>query len=134
MALLTRMVAGLEFDRPVNLKKHYISPGGYEVESNGELIGFDFFESSITEAKGSPSHIEYVGRLLDTDTFPDARKLDKKFWIKGDWKFTEFYVYVGEPDEPEIHLKGVSSITLGFDDDSVYNIPRNKLKDIKEKM
>lgn len=133
MALLIGMNMDLEFDKPIT-SKHYISPGGYEVSSKGNYYGFDFFESVGIKSKNNPRLIHYEIENLDKQAFPESIYLYDKFWKSGNYEFSEFYVYTGEYDEPELYLKEVKSVTMIFDDGECFNIPEEKLLKIKEEL
>lgn len=133
MALLIGMNMDLEFDRPIT-SKHYISPGGYEVSSKEKCYGFDFFEYVGIKSKNNSKVIHYEAEKLDTQSFPESIYLDDKFWKSGDYEFSEFYIYTGEDDEPELYLKEVKSLTMVFDNGKCFDMPKEKLLKIKEEL
>lgn len=107
MKKLYGMSVVLEMDRPIDPGEHYISPGGYEI--NGKPFDFYEFEGNID--KDNPYILncclrDFDGTLGDEDEEIVITEKDIK---KG---FTEFYVFTGEYDEPEINVKEVKKIVF----------------------
>lgn len=113
-----RMYAEILFDREIK-KEHYISPGGYEVIAKDEkTIQFDFcqFEGNVSE--NNARVLECLFTNLDTSSFPESVALNPKDIMR----ISEFFVFTGEDDEPEIHP--VKLLSLGFCvDDEEYEVP-----------
>lgn len=104
MLTIEKMVLSLKTDRPIDVNKHYISPGGYELLfSNGETVAFDFIESYGNVDKNDKSIIHYALFDLDTDSFPEAKKLTDYLLGSRVEKIIECYIYNGEDDEEEIN-------------------------------
>lgn len=115
--MLKEMNYDLVFDRKIDKKKHYISPGGYGVETKDKEFDFDFtnYSGTIDKKDAAVLHVSHTG--LDTDSFPDAEKI-----ISTDIQtseFTEFYIYTGEAEDMEIHPKAVRNLSFIFDDSCV---------------
>lgn len=111
MKRLYRMCIVLEMDRPIDTDEHYVSPGGYEI--NGKPFDFCEFEGNVD--KDNPCILdcylrEFDGTLGDEDEEIVITEKDIK---KG---FTEFYVYTGEYDDPEINVKEVKEIVFAMYD------------------
>ena len=120
MKVLYRMSLVLEMDRPINPDEHYISPGGYEI--NGKPFDFYRFEGNVD--KDNPRILncylrEFDGTLGDED---EEIVITEKDIEKG---FTEFYVYTGEYDDPEINVKEVKEIVF-----EMYDAEANEMSDI----
>ena len=119
MEQIKRMNFTLKFDREIDPKKHYISPGGFEITtSNGLAYQFDFNCYAGNRSKEDSSILEIEMWDLDTITFPESEKIDSMMLV--DSKFTEFFVFTGEYDDPEIHPVELLSLEVYFEDEN-YN-------------
>lgn len=111
--MITRMFADIMFDREIDPKKHYISPGGYEIMSiDGDLLQFDFedYIGNVDQVNKHVLHVEHSN--LDLSAFPDAVSLEQ--FLHKFKCFTDFFVYTGETCEPEI--KPVKAFNIVFVD------------------
>ena len=115
-----KMYATISFDRDIDEDKHYISPGGYEmtfVDKHGlnpKTVSFDFFAYYANVDRKYPNVLHCEMEELDIDTFPEAKFL--KHFNGMVSKINEFYIYTGEPDEPEINPVELLEIRLINDD------------------
>ena len=105
-----RAYHSLQFDRPVDTKKHYLSPGGYEVEVNGDTYQFDFLETSGNVDNTDPTIVHFLLKELDTDTFPESEEF--RAHIHEITKLCECYCYTGEYDDPPINCIRIVSFTI----------------------
>ncbi len=115
MQRLTRMHMKLQMDRPINPKEHYIMPGGYEICEKH----FDFNKSSGSVSKENPNQIEFW-----VSDFDDELGMDKYDGVpvaitpeEVDVGFAEFYMYVGEYDDPEINPEKILELDFEFYDE-----------------
>lgn len=124
---LGRMIFIVEMDREVDHKTHYISPGGYEITIGDSDVKrkFDFMTTygTIMEDKKS---ILFELREFDYE-FSDS--IDK-FNLKElkDWKFTEFFIFTGEYDDPEINPVKISRLTFIDREGLIYETPESVLQ------
>ena len=110
--MITGMNSIVKFDRPIN-DKHYIVPGGYEIEtSDGKTLGFDFerFDAFIDDE--DPCVLHFEQQKLDILTFPQAAHLEEALLKLK--RFSEFFVYTGEPNEDE-EIRPVKVLDISFD-------------------
>lgn len=93
-----RMYAKIKFDREIT-KEHYIIPGGYAVKAKGKEYSFDFldYEGYIDENDKSILHC-YLKNI--DDSYSDTEELKKH--LHDIAEISEFFVYTGEDNEPEI--------------------------------
>lgn len=120
-----KMYAKIKFDREIDVEKHYISLGGYEmtfVDDHGlnpKTSGFDFFTFTGTIDEEDPTVLHCDMYELDVDTFPRASFLEH---FSGNiTKINEFYIYTGEDDDPEINPVELLSLRLvNADNNDIY--------------
>lgn len=97
-----RQFLRIRFDRPIEKDKHYISPGGFEVElGSGEVVNFDFFMFYGCIDKNDPTILNIEQSELDLDSFPEAKALIGH--IEDVVSIRECYVYTGEWGDPAIY-------------------------------
>ena len=114
------MYTELVFDRPVDPKKHYISPGGFEIEFvGGKSIQFDFHDSYGNVSKENPTKIDFELCYLDTDAFPESKELENLLLSDKIKSIIEFFVYTGEDDDPEINFKKIELVEFDLDGETV---------------
>lgn len=109
---ITRMYADILFDRDIEPDKHHISPGGYEIIARGlRSLSFDFmwYYGYIDETNKRVLHIEE--RYVDKSSFPEAAK-DLIKVVETIDHFSEFYIYTGEENEPEIYPVEISNVSF----------------------
>lgn len=109
---LDGLIYDLIFDREIT-DDHYISPGGYEIKIAGQKIPLDFtcYSGTIDKKEPCKLHVEHKG--LDIAAFPDAGKIKATDDLTT-MMFTEFFVFTGEDDEPEINPVRVENLVLDF--------------------
>lgn len=117
MYTLRAMELDLKMDRDVIVEDengksfHYIVPGGYTITNNsGDEICFDFLQTTWDRDPSDPSIINITVEISDTD-LDTVRLCDLE-----NSKWTEFFVYTGEYDEPEIYPVEVKSLNMYFYD------------------
>ena len=114
--MITRMYADVLFDREIT-NDHYISPGDFTVEDNNgnELhFGFQSSDSWVDSYNNRLLHIEQ--RCLDVNCFPNADKLEQ--FLDNLKCISQFYIFTGEPYEPEINpVKVIDMAFCGTDKD-----------------
>ena len=118
MSKTVQMSLSLTMDRMINKKIHYISPGGYELRfENGESIAFDFNEYAGT-VDGYSIHCDLS--KLDTDSFPNAKRLADTLLTSKVSEIVECYVYTGEDDgNAQINPLGINHMSFEiFDGDN----------------
>ena len=109
---LSGMSFTLIMDRPVEREKYYISPGGYNLGGKQ----FDFCHSEGEIDTNDRTRVHFYVDDFDEDYSQTIVPADI-------WKtFSEFFVYTGEYDEPEIHPVGVENIRFYFDN-VLFNCP-----------
>ena len=92
------MYATIRFNRPIDIDKDYISPGGYTIMSNGREYQFDFedYEGRVDKDESDLLHIEC--RHPDAYSFADIANITEDT-LAGIKEFTEFFIYIGEPSD-----------------------------------
>jgi len=114
---LTGMSFTLVMDRPIDKDCHYICPGGYVL--NGK--SFDFCEHQGTIDSRDRTKVHFF-----VDDFDEESEYEPIVPADIWGKFEEFFVYTGEPGEPEIHAIGVENIRFYFDG-ILFNCPKPAL-------
>lgn len=100
----------IKMDRVVDLSKHYISPGGYEVIAGGKHYSFDFNESTGYVLDSEPTIVNFDLRDEDRISFPDIDELRNKIHLI--MEFPECYIYTGEENDPIINCLKVISFSI----------------------
>lgn len=102
MALLKEMQFTLEMDRPVDVNRHFVSPGGYEM--GGKQFDFANYEGYIVDGNKIRYRCyepeDYMEQIEEADIGP----------------FDEFYLNTGEHNDAEIYPVSVSDLTFVFED------------------
>lgn len=108
---IVRMCADVQMDRPIDLDRMFISPGGFEFrfDSTSKTIAFDFGESELI-ANGDILSLSM--RDLDTTEFPNSKKLGNLLLHKPIAKIPDFYIYTGDYDDDEINVVSVLAISF----------------------
>lgn len=117
------MFAKIRFDRKIDLNRHYISPGGYEMTAGGKTYQFDYMDYSGRVLSDRRDVLECEMHNLDTVSFPDAAGFDPKQLERID----EFFVYTGETDEEEIHPVELLELSF-YAEEEVVTVPASILK------
>ena len=118
------MIFVLQMDREIDKDKHYISPGGYEFKSSKseKSLQFDFFDYAGYIDSNDKTKILFETEALDEQTFPGIiDKLNKSF-CEDINEITEFYIYTGEDEDPELNLSKIIDISLLFTDGTKIDI------------
>lgn len=119
------MILVLQMDREIDKDKHYISPGGYEFKSSKseEPLQFDyFFDYAGYIDSNDKTKILFETEALDGQSFPGIiDKLNKSF-CEDINEITEFYIYTGEDEDPELNLSKIIDISLLFTDGTKIDI------------
>lgn len=96
-----RMCGVIEFDRPIDKEKDYISVGGFEMTMQGHNINFDFEESYGTIDKSNGCLYEFELKNPDYDTFEDLSSITEEM-LSNVESIEEFLIYTGEDGESDI--------------------------------
>lgn len=124
---MVSMYAKIKFDREIDENLHYIVPGGYEMTfvnnlgSNPTTVSFDFVSYIGNIDKKDPTILHCEMEELDDDTFPESLFIEHFLGIISE--INEFYVYTGEPGEPEINPVELLELELS---NGNYKIPADK--------
>lgn len=143
MDKITNMSFRLKMDRPIDRKRHYISPGEYEIEfGNGDSFAFDFYESAASVCKDDQYSIEFEMRHLDRTMFEEESAEEDEKRFASDLvnvriaAFPQFFVYCGDEEDEEIHPVSVRSISFDLydmdtDEYKTVKVPANVCRQIK---
>lgn len=96
--MLTMMSYDIIFEKKLERIRDWVSPEYYEIEIDGKIIGFDFFEYMGEIDKTDPRILHMKHHILDVDSFPDAAKINPQNLLIGE--FREFYVECEEDNFP----------------------------------
>ena len=113
---LNGMSFTLKMDRPIVSEKHFISPGGYNLGGKQ----FDFCKSRGVIDSSDSTKVHFFVDDFDEDYSKQIVPVD--IWKK----FSEFFIYTGEYDDPEIRAIGVENIRFYFDG-VLFNCPKPAL-------
>ena len=121
---LTGMTFDVKFDRPVIPGRHCICPGGYIL--NGKQFDFCHFEGTKTEddtlrCEVSDFDWEYAEDNGVDEVIPED--------ITG--KFSEFFIYTGEYNDPQIYPTEIKNLSFDFDE-TRFICPPETLKSANE--
>ena len=114
--LTFRMYSVVEFDRPIEGDKHYISLGGFEMTMKGKSVQFDFEEYRGSINKENPRILETEHKNPDYSCFKDLDIITSDM-LHNVEKIEEFFVYTGENDEPEINPVRIKELAFVIIDD-----------------
>lgn len=118
------MYADIKFNRPINAEKDYISPGGYEIKTNGKTVQFDFEDYEGSVSKEDARILSSMQKNPDFASFDDLKSLTEDD-LRNISEIVDFYVYTGEDDESD--LEPVEIINVSF---SVLSDASSEWKDI----
>ena len=118
------MYADIKFNRPINTEKDYISPGGYEIKTNGKTVQFDFEDYEGSVSKEDARVLSSMQKNPDFNSFDDLKSLTEDD-LRNISEIVDFYVYTGEDDESD--LEPVEIINVSF---SVLSDASSEWKDI----
>ena len=111
------MYATIKFNRPVDLEKDYIAPGGYEMTMNGETVMFDFEESGVILDERDPSILHIEHKHPDRSYLKVNKCKITNAMIKKVEDIKEFFVFTGEKGETDLKPISVEHITFVLPDD-----------------
>ena len=117
--VLSGMVFTFVCDRPLYVpgkekSPYYIVPGGYELK-NGKR--FDFASTEWTVDKSHPCQAQCIVNDLDKEYTKESKPdFSTPLPTKDDMKqlFSEFFMYTGEQDDPEIKVKEIKNLAFSF--------------------
>ena len=118
------MIFVLQMDREIDKDKNYVSPGGYEFKSSKseEPLQFDFFDYAGYIDSNDRTKILFETELLDKQSFPGIiDKLNKSF-CEDINEITDFYIYTGDDEDPELNLSKIIDVSLLFTDGTKIDI------------
>lgn len=109
-----RQYMRIKFDRVIDPKRHYISPGGYDVElDSGKKIQFDYYDYWAYVDDEDPTILNIHNRIIDTESFPDAVGLSES--VSNIAKINECFIYTGEPSEGDEEINPVEILAWTID-------------------
>ena len=115
--MVIEMELQVKFNRPVDLEKDYIVPGGYSMIMDGKEVEFDFCQCSSGISNEDSSVVIFSVTGMDYDSFPALRKLRIKD-LKNISSIRECFVYTGEPGESDLKVESIKNI--------LFILPHNK--------
>ena len=117
----------VKFNRPVDLEKDNIIPGGYEMVMNGKNVSFDFSNTSAGVSNEDAAVVIFSVDGMDCDSFPEMKKL-KVCDIQNISSINECVIYTGEPGESDLEVVSIEKVT--------FILPNNKpwIIDIPKKL
>lgn len=132
--MIKAMYADIIFNKQINKRNHYISPGGYEIKTKSNiLVGFDFTDFVGVIDRENPSILHVIANNLDLDSFPSAANLEEL--IQDIEEFTEFYIYAEEerPSLIELEIEPEKILNVRFENDNgeIYYIDDRQLRSIQ---
>ena len=113
----------LQFDKPIPKERALVSPGGYEINMDGECIQFDFTHYAGEIDQDDPKRLYVEVFNYDDRTFPDMYKItiDKLNSIAKNLSFEEFYVDIDKAYEGNV-VK-VTALSLDFGSEGWFDWP-----------
>lgn len=110
------MYAKIRFNRNIDLKKDFISPGGYEMIMGNKSIQFDFqsYWGNVDREDEACLHVKH--RYLDVSSFPEVVHVTTNM-ITNISEINEFYVFTGEPEESDLKVKSIDIVTIWYYDE-----------------
>ena len=107
--MIVEMEIQVKFNRPVDLEKDYIVPGGYSMTMDGKDVEFDFCQSSSGISNEDSSVVIFSVTDMDYASFPGLKKLRIKD-LKNISSISECFVYTGEPGESDLEVESIKKI------------------------
>lgn len=131
--MVIEMELQVKFNRPVDLEKDYIVPGGYSMIMDGKEIEFDFCQCSSGISNEDSSVVIFSVIGMDYDSFPALRKLRIKD-LKNISSIGECFVYTGEPGESDLKVESIKNILfiLPHNKPWVIDVPKKLIKQFNE--
>lgn len=131
------MIFVLQMDREIDKDKHrIISPGGYTFKSSKseKSLQFDFFDYAGYIDSNDKTKILFETELLDEQSFPGIiDKLNKSF-CEDINEITDFYIYTGDDEDPELNLSKIIDISLLFTDGTKIDIKPEVIDKFNDKL
>lgn len=109
-------------EEPNERLRHYISTGSYTFETEkGEEINFDFrcYSATIDKHNKKYLHVYVCDYDEDYSTITKDGEEETTLISKGmikSAKFTDFFIYTGEEEEPEINAEKILNLQFHFID------------------
>ena len=118
MSLNFEMNATIRFNRPIDLEKDYITPGGYSMTMDGKKITFDFedYIGNVDEKDPTLLHTEQYSP--DDNYIEDNEYEITQTRLRKIEDINEFFVYVGEKGETDLRPVAVEKITFILPDNN----------------
>lgn len=131
--MVIEMELQVKFNRPVDLEKDYIVPGGYSMIMDGKEVEFDFCQCSSGISNEDSSVIIFSVTGMDYDSFPALRKLRIKD-LKNISSIRECFVYTGEPGESDLEVESIKKILfiLPHNKPWVIDVPKKLIKEFNK--
>ena len=131
--MVIEMELQVKFNRPVDLEKDYIVPGGYSMIMDGKEVEFDFCQCSSGISNDDSSVVIFSVTGMDYDSFPTLRKLRIKD-LKNISSIGECFVYTGEPGESDLKVESIKNILfiLPHNKPWVIDVPKKLIKEFNE--
>lgn len=131
--MVIEMELQVKFNRPVDLEKDYIVPGGYSMIMDGKEVEFDFCQCSSGISNEDSSVVIFSVTGMDYDSFPALRKLRIKE-LKNISSIVECLVYTGEPGESDLKVESIKNILfiLPHNKPWVIDVPKKLIKQFNE--
>ena len=131
--MIVEMEIQVKFNRPVDLEKDYIVPGGYSMTMDGKDVEFDFCQCSSGISNEDSSVVIFSVTDMDYASFPDLKKLRIKD-LKNISSISECFVYTGEPGESDLEVESIKKILfiLPHTKPWVIDVPEKLIKEYNE--
>ena len=131
--MVIEMELQVKFNRPVDLEKDYIVPGGYSMIMDGREVEFDFCQCSSGISNEDSSVVIFSVTGMDYDSFPALRKLCIKD-LKNISSIRECFVYTGEPGESDLKVESIKNILfiLPHNKPRVIDVPKKLIKEFNK--
>ena len=131
--MVIEMELQVKFNRPVDLEKDYIVPGGYSMIMDGKEVEFDFCQCSSGISNEDSSVVIFSVTGMDYDSFPALRKLRIKD-LKNISSIGECFVYTGEPGESDLKVESIKNILfiLPHNKPWVIDVPKKLIKEFNK--
>ena len=131
--MIIEMELQVKFNRPVDLEKDYIVPGGYSMIMDGKEVEFDFCHSSSGISNEDSSVVIFSVTGMDYDSFPGLKDLGLKD-LKNISSIMECFVYTGEPGESDLKVESIKNILfiLPHNKPWVIDVPKKLIKEFNE--
>lgn len=128
--MIIEMELQVKFNRPVDLGKDYIVPGGYSMIMDGKEVEFDFCQSSSGISNADSSVVIFSATDMDYASFPALKDLKLKD-LRNISSIKDCFVYTGEPGESDLMVESIENILFVLPDNKpwVIDVPRKLIKE-----